>query len=318
MSVDRSRPKVVFVGGYGRSGSTLLDRVLGTVDGFFSAGEIRHLWFEGLFEGRRCGCGEAFGDCAVWQAILERAFGAAGPDVAETLALKSKVDRFFRVPQIAGRFPRSFDRDVDEYALLLGRLYRAIAEVSGSDVIVDSTKDVSHGWLLTRVDDIDLRVVHLVRDSRATAYSWRRKKFNPGSGRDMDRWGVLRSALEWNAINALTRLLGRTGHPYMTLRYEDLVEQPSEALAGLLAFLGEEHRPIPMAADASLELGIDHTVAGNPLRFKRGRIQINPDAEWKQQMDPAARVAVALLTWPSLYRYGYGGQAERAIGGGAG
>ena len=41
---DDTAPKVLFIGGYGRSGSTLLDRVLGSTDGFFSAGELRSLF----------------------------------------------------------------------------------------------------------------------------------------------------------------------------------------------------------------------------------------------------------------------------------
>jgi hypothetical protein len=53
MSVDRSRPKVVFVGGYGRSGSTLLDRALGTVDGCFSAGSRVCSRAAGVAAGRR-------------------------------------------------------------------------------------------------------------------------------------------------------------------------------------------------------------------------------------------------------------------------
>ena len=38
---DVPRTKVLFIGGYGRSGSTLLDRLLGQIDGFVSVGEVR-------------------------------------------------------------------------------------------------------------------------------------------------------------------------------------------------------------------------------------------------------------------------------------
>ena len=48
--------KVLFVGGFGRSGSTLLDNVLGQVDGFASCGEISYLWDRGLEQDRLCSC----------------------------------------------------------------------------------------------------------------------------------------------------------------------------------------------------------------------------------------------------------------------
>ncbi|MGH2807866.1 MAG: sulfotransferase domain-containing protein [Actinomycetota bacterium] len=298
-------PKVLFIGGYGRSGSTLLDRVLGRVDGFFSAGEVRHLWIEGLVEGRRCGCGVPVPDCPVWQEILEEAFGSDGIDVSELLHLRAKVDRFFRIPQFVTGLPRSFGRDVERYARLVGRLYRAIAVVTGASVIVDSSKDVSHGWLLTRVKEIDLHVVQLVRDSRATAYSWRRKKFNPGSGRNMDSWGIVRSALEWSAINSLTHLMRHTRRPFSVVRYEDLAAWPAGTVSRVLSFVGEGDSDLPVSADGGVELDTDHTVAGNPLRFDNGAIRIRPDVDWVQDMGRVDKALVGLLTYPSLHRYGF-------------
>ncbi|WP_420910932.1 sulfotransferase [Thermus thermophilus] len=41
--MSQEKVKVVFIGGYGRSGSTLLDRMLGQVEGFVSVGELRHI-----------------------------------------------------------------------------------------------------------------------------------------------------------------------------------------------------------------------------------------------------------------------------------
>ena len=79
MNADAGATKVLFVAGTGRSGSTLLANVLGTVDGVFSGGEIRYLWERGLQDERLCGCGRAFLECPVWTAILHEAYGTAGP-----------------------------------------------------------------------------------------------------------------------------------------------------------------------------------------------------------------------------------------------
>jgi hypothetical protein len=46
------RVTVLYVAGTGRSGSTLLARVLGEADGFVAAGELRYVWQRGLVEDR--------------------------------------------------------------------------------------------------------------------------------------------------------------------------------------------------------------------------------------------------------------------------
>jgi hypothetical protein len=52
--------RVLYIGGWGRSGSTLLDLILGQAPGVFSAGEVREIWQSGLVENRPCGCERPF------------------------------------------------------------------------------------------------------------------------------------------------------------------------------------------------------------------------------------------------------------------
>lgn len=299
---------VLFIGGYGRSGSTLLDRLLGRVDGICSCGEIRHIWREGFLGDRRCGCGVPFSSCPFWDRVSGHAFGGrSGLDLPEILRLKDRVDRSWRIPQIVAGRPAAFAAELESYLALLRRLYAGIAEVSGCDVLVDSTKDVSHGYLLTRLGaTIDLRVLHLVRDARAAAHSWARTRHHPGWDRTMQRYGPLRAALEWDAINALTsRLRSRAGR-YAVLRYEDFAADPEAALEWVLrAVLDAGDRDVPWTAPRTIELGVDHTVAGNPVRFHRGPLEVRADEEWRDRMQPAAKALVGALAAPMLRSYGY-------------
>ena len=68
---------VLFIGGLGRSGSTLVDRVLGQTPGVCSVGELVFLWERGLLANERCGCGEPFDGCPFWKEVGVRAFGDA-------------------------------------------------------------------------------------------------------------------------------------------------------------------------------------------------------------------------------------------------
>jgi hypothetical protein len=89
------------------------------------------------------------------------------------------------------------------------------------------------------------------------------------------------------------------------MRYEDVVRDPSGAVARILDLVGEAGRRVPVAHDGGVELGIDHTVAGNPIRFQHGPIRIHPDEEWRQQMTPLDRAVTTTLIAPALAAYGY-------------
>lgn len=298
-----SAGRLLFIGGYGRSGSTLLDRVLGETEGVCSLGEVRHLWREGVVQDRRCGCGARFSSCPWWSAVLHRAFGPHRMDVERILALQRSVDRWWRIPLLVAG---SSSGELHAYLDALRRVYEAAAAVSGARLLVDSSKDVSHGYLLDRLTpQIDVRMVHLVRDPRAVAYSWQRRKENPGSGRPMDRWPPWRTAIEWDAINAMTRAARRFGRPCLQVRYEDLTADPAGTVRRILAFAGEDPAASPVDDEGMVSLSASHTVAGNPDRFRSGPTKIAADRAWRSQLAPRARLAVTSLASCSLPRYGY-------------
>jgi hypothetical protein len=70
---------------------------------------------------------------------------------------------------------QQFRSGMAELSADLQQLYRAIQCVSGARVLIDSSKVPTYGLILSRTSDIHLSVLHLVRDSRAVAYSWLRE-----------------------------------------------------------------------------------------------------------------------------------------------
>lgn len=297
---------VLFIGGPGRNGSTLLDLLLGRLDGFVSVGELRFLWERGLIENRLCGCGAALRSCPFWSEVLQLGFGDRGAaDARKMLALQRRLERKACVPAVAlGQGSPTFRRDLREYRAVLSRLYRAICDVSGATVVVDSSKYPPHGLILSELEDLDLRTIDLVRDPRAVAFSWRRRKRLVEvhwEARDMAVRHPAVAARGWLLSKALMRVLGRHARSQLTLRYEDFVTEPIDAIRNIVAGW----------ADVSVDSSIfearesSHTVSGNPIRHESGPIVLKPDLAWQRELSRADFATVTAMTWPLLLAYGY-------------
>ncbi len=307
---------VLYLAGLGRSGSTLLERTLARLDGAVAVGELVHLWERGLVRNERCGCGQAFRDCPFWTDVGERAFGSWDRlDAAEIVALSERVDRTRFVPYLAtSTGPAEYRADVHRFVSLLGRLYPAIAEVSGRAVVVDSSKDPSYGYVLARTPEVDLRVAHTIRDAPAVAYSWAKRVVRPDAEASMmSRWSPRRTSLVWSGLNLVVRGLARRGVPVELARYEDFVADPAGTFDRVLTRL-DLPRPAPDGPllsglrDGYIDLGVDHTVSGNPIRFETGRMTIREDRAWAEGLSRADLRLVETLSAPVRLRFGYLGR----------
>ncbi len=310
-----NRLKVLYVVGEGRSGSTILGRILGQVDGFFSAGELQHVWRRGFMENWPCGCGKTFEGCPLWQEVITTAFGDRSQVDAEKLyALRERGLRTRHLlPVLIGKSPRERVALMGkEYLQAVERLYHAVHSVSQSKVIVDSSKGPAYGYILGTIPSIELYVLHLVRDSRAVAYSWAaRRKPEPGleyqhDGR-MHYRGFKQVALFWNERNYVTEhTWGGNPKRYALMRYEDFVENPKRAAERCLEFLGEEHSQLPaFVNEHEVLLGETHNFSGNPDRFQSGTTAIKASDEWRSKMSTSQKLLVTSITSPWLVRYKY-------------
>ena len=303
------RVKVLYIAGWGRSGSTILQNVLGELDGFFPVGEIVYVWERNLIGNRLCGCGARFRECEVWQGVLERAYGGTDRiDAEEMIRRRDSGARTRHVLMMLAPWEKPLLKPrLGKYLDYLEKLYLAIKHVTGSRVIVDSSKLPSYGYVLGMMPVIDLYVVHLVRDPRAVAYSWLRRKMDPDTGELMPQYTPVQSALVWNIWNVLIEACwrGRPGR-YLRLRYEDFVYKPGESIGRILDMMQEKKTDPPFVAERKVELGLLHSVGGNPSRFDARTVELRLDEEWKREMKRSDRTAVTALTWPLLRRYAYG------------
>lgn len=310
-AVSTSGPTVLFVGGFGRSGSTLVERVIEATPQAVSLGEVVHLWRRGILEDELCGCGEPFSQCAFWTEVGDRAFGGwAEVDVDRVLALHDAVDRqrrFLRTLRPSGVAARD---EILQYTSYYRAVYRAAAEVAGADLVVDSSKHASLALALGNDREIDLRVLHLVRDSVAVAHSWS-KEVNRPETKDRDqtmvRYSSVRASSLWMSNNVLVQAARLVRTPVQRMKYEDFVRDPRGALRRVwkaLALPGSFD--VDIAAGTGIELPRGHSIGGNPMRFKKGPLVIRADEAWRRDMPSKHRRTVKLLTAPVRMWMGYG------------
>lgn len=302
--------KVLYIAGSGRSGSTILDMTLGQVDGFVSTGELvsvfrKHGW---------CSCGKFIrSECEVWQRIFTEAFGSPTEIADACEFMNHAIPRHTRLQYLPyALLPNGTTRlrlHINDYLDLLARLYGAIHRVSGCQIVVDSSKTPSYGYLLSTIPDIDLYVVHLVRDARAVAYSWQRVKSvpHPKTPWKLKYRGPVLSSWMWIRSNLFTEIFWPHKNPKtLSVRYEDFVKNPQDTVQAILDLTDQHVERLPFVQEHEIAFEPVHTVAGNPVRHQRkSSITLKLDEEWSTQLSRKDRRIVTLLTWPLLLRYGY-------------
>lgn len=291
--------RVGYVAGWGRSGSTLLAQLAQWED-VVAVGEMRFIWEAGLVENETCSCGEPFRSCPFWTAVGAEAFGGWSEVPASHLAAVSS--EAFR-PTAALRRTSSRDRSaqlIEELKPYTLAVYDAVLRVSGSALLLDSTKNPVYLDGLMRMGFDDVYVIHLIRDSRAVAFSWNQQTIRP-EVRDGEstfpRYGYLQSAARWTISNLMVERHNKRGHRYLQIRYEDLVADVPSVVLELGSFL--EVRDPESRGEAT-----QHTLRGNPMKFNGNR-PVQADTRWLNDMPRPARYAVTAGTWPLLRRYGY-------------
>jgi hypothetical protein len=301
--------RLLFVAGAGRSGTTILNTILGQVPGFVSVGEVRYIWERAFGENHRCGCGEPFADCPFWSDVIARAFGPAGPPAPEPVSrdLLSRL-RILHVPAMIARSALGRPTVPPHHNdAAIHAIYRALADTPGVEVIVDSSKLPPYGKLLERLPGVDLRVINVVRDPRANAWSWRRVKQTGDTDKNetMEQLELWRSSLVWSAWNVLIARWFPPSDRSITVRYEDFVARPRETTARIVAMAGGDASALPFVDEHTATLARTHTVAGNPNRHQSGTVALRVDDEWASAMPAAQKWFVTALTFPLIRRLGY-------------
>ncbi len=295
---------VVYIAGDGRSGSTLLDRLIGAYPGTFSCGELGNLLQSAAADDEFCACGSLAASCGFWREVLTR-WGASVPGFSE---------REYRLLQLRYERLRSLLRPGSDmtfdsenfarYAEYTRALFTTIADLSGASVIIDSSKGPARALALSRVPGLDIRMLHLVRDVRGVAYSLRNpNRGKPKEGAPVKKRSNLRFAGTWATINYFCEYVRpKIAGPNLFLRYEDYTADLDATLAQVAELLSTQRIGFEASSGHLMKQG--HQVAGNDGRMRPVQ-RISTDEAWRRQFGFVMRKGLYLLVLPLMLRYRY-------------
>jgi Sulfotransferase family len=262
--------KLIYIGGYGHSGSTLLEYLLAASPDIVACGEVSSVLRQ---RGRKedCTCGQPAIACPVWGRLQQNPAALDGWS-HQRLALAL-------LDESRGRYAAMVDSSKTPWNALRApfHLRRALGE--------------------------DFVLLHLTRDPRAVSWSAVTKAGRQGT-RPLTALRASGAALGWTASNLACEAFGRA-YPdqYLRLRYEDLVSAPSAVMQSLVTKL------LPGVSWDAQGIGDNanrHQLYGNRMRARRLSLaEIKEDSAWRREMPSAARALAAGLTWPLRERYGY-------------
>ncbi|WP_159079877.1 sulfotransferase [Methyloceanibacter sp. wino2] len=269
--------RLVYIGGYGRSGSTLLEYLLTASPNVIACGEV--VACANGQSAELCSCGEPREVCPVWGKLLRT---TSQPVNWSHLALTKAV----------------------------------LDQVTPDDaIVVDSSKTAWGSFRVPFALQQELGkrfgLIHVVRDphgvcwSNVTGRRRRRGKLLPEIQYSPMRFvRHARSVLGWWVANIACEFFRRR-HPdrYVRVRYEDLASAPDAVLDTIFRQL--ELGPKPDLGTVG-EHNNRHQLFGSRVRFtKLSPTDIRPDTRWRSDMKPLDRWVISALTWPLRWRYSY-------------
>lgn len=313
---------LIYIASIGRSGSTLLESMLGAHSQVATAGEL-HIWPHELRRGgvQPCGCGRAVPECPFWNEVRRRADPLAqdGPGL-DFFREAHNHGRTLRPRRLAAFGPAPTTRlpereQIAAYGWNNAAIFQAFSDTWADERgeapqwVVDASKDPYRLAWLARSGLFQIKVIHLVKNPRGFVYSVTKRHIHGENGRPprsvaVQLYYATRQAVAWTVQNGLfTRLAEHVLPPtsYLLLQYETLASQPHRTFQQVCEHVGIPYEEA--AVEAFREAAV-HTIAGNPMRYERRGIAL--DERWKTQLPPVSRrVAAAIGQWTER-RYGYG------------
>lgn len=284
----------VYICSQPRNGSTLLSLLLGSHPSVISVGEL-NLFGEMRRTNAFCSCGAPIQECLYWREIIELlgygkpADSGSDPDIFHTqrfsfnypdhfgsrlisaIYLKSLNHQYTWLATLAAAFPGTFPFDANRAAENHKMVVEKIFTHSGQQdvVVLDSTKTTRRLLELLPKSSGVMKIIVLLRDGRGSVNSY--LKSGDDSFEEVVSLWKYHMEKQMKALSVIKEELK------MTIKYEDLCENPETVLSRICRFLNIPYDTLMLEFH-----GPYHSLGGNYPAYRRNSISL--DNEWERKL----------------------------------
>jgi len=307
-----------------RSGSTVLDNLLSNHPSTETVGELQYLSNHinktgiGVSYGWICTCGQSLDECRVWsrvKEIFEKETGRAFSDATTEVDKSCRSKSFHYLMLLATLIPissvrrRLINAAYDQRKLeAIGRdcflLLDIFSRITGAEIVIDSSKraDQLQALIKTKPANVDLKVIHIVRDGRAVVYSKMKraeqyKKYGAS-------FGMISAVRGWCYSNAKILNVQCYFQPkdVVTVRYEDLCGNREATMKKICKSLGISFEERMLCLSSKNK----HNIAGTSHRFTwNAETPIKLDERWKSGITGLQMIIYYAIASYWHKRFGY-------------
>lgn len=263
--------QVLYIGGYSRSGSTVLEMALASDPRIVSTGELTFLIDDADAAHRLCTCGKQYRACERYGSILAN-LGQRDAKTVRQVEARANLSALR-----AGSVPEGTSA---AYRDIVRTMFDKIHIQTGAKVIVDGSKSAKdaagRALALSRLAGLDVRFLHLTRSPDAVLDSYRRNGSNwVAEGHRKPRpLENLRPVFGWTLANKIAKSMESDlgAERYIRLKYEDFVGQPEASLERVGAFVDIDLSETAKLIAEGKPLIAEHAVGGNRARHEGARL----------------------------------------------
>jgi hypothetical protein len=318
--MENNNKTLIYIASMVRSGSTLLDHLIGFED-TVNVGELARLNRDitvqssaaSRWANHVCRCGQPLDACPFWTKVRDCYERRRGVSISEA---KTCVEAAVRSPiadtlinllvfVLPNRFKRKvldffyFRADDDSILDNYFGILDCVCDFAGKKVVIDSSKRPNqlYGLISAQKRGYNLKAIHLVRGVQGFCFS--AKTRSREHGRNV---GIVRLILVWIKENIKIMNLRSffQDDDFLLIRYEDLCANPQQVMRKLC---DRFHLTFAASMLDPSEEG-KHNIGGSPHRFT-STTKIKLDERWKTSMKRRDKFLCGLLGGLLSRKFGY-------------
>lgn len=281
------RLKVLYLASNPYSGSTVVTMRLAMDKAFATVGEISGPDPRVKKSEHKCSCGELTVKCEFWGVVeklsVEHGFATHILDfdkryrllsnriLHKLLTTPSQFSFVTKTQMMLVQSVLNYSRKDKEIWCKNYALARAVLDHFQAEIFLDSSKDIERIYRYAGSENVDLFVLHIVRDGRAQLAS------SLSRGGNAERLSANIARFD-AGVERLALHLG--AERYLRTKYEDFCVRPSNSIEEIKRFCGAD---MTVSEGRSIE---DLHVLGNPSRFRFDGTLKASESGWRSNLSP--------------------------------